>query len=220
MWTPYEIFTVYSSEQWPDAYTTRTDKCTSSQVMYCSLTVERSVSQKYASSTFFYQLLTHTDTHTHLNQKKIDLLTCLKPSCACAHETCPLSAHARTSLCLPWYSNFFNQIDGATQRQKWKKGKKTEAERGGEANLCFMIWLHSAAHTHTHTSAIQRLLTVVTTCQGEHQAANLKSLDVCRSGNNLLRFHTHKHTHTKHIAYTHWVKSRLRIARTLNCKLI
>lgn len=54
-------------------------------------------------------------------------------------------------------------------------------------------------HTHART---QRLLTVVTTCQGKRQAANLKSLDVCRTGNNLLRSHTHKHTQ-KNTSHTH-----------------
>lgn len=59
------------------------------------------------------------------------------------------------------------------------------------------VHTHKTAHTHAH-----RLLTVVTTCQGECQAANLKSLDVCRTGNNLLRSHTHKHTH-KNTSHTH-----------------
>ena len=32
-----------------------------------------------------------------------------------------------------------------------KEKKDWGRERGGEANLCFMIWLRSAAHTHTYT---------------------------------------------------------------------
>lgn len=94
------------------------------------------------------------------------------------------------------------------ERDRETKRKKTRGrERKGEANLCFMIWLCSTAYTlkymHAHIRT-HRLLTVVTTCQGERQAANLKSLDVCRTGNNLLRSHTHKHTHTQsHITYTH-----------------
>lgn len=126
--------------------------------------------------------------------------------CVCVF-TC---THTHTRLCLPWYSNFFNQIDGERQRNKGKKDRGRE-EMWSQFMLHDMAVQRSAAHTHTHTQAhtqtyallrAHRLLTVVTTCQGERQAANLKSLDVCRTGNNLLRSHTQKHTH-KNTSHTH-----------------
>lgn len=132
------------------------------------------------------------------------LLKCVKkrerqrecPGCTCEHT------HANVFACHGTVIFLIKLIE--RDKAKTDRGRK----KRGEANLCFMIWLRSAANTHTtlslsHTQKrIHRQLTVVTTCQGERQAANLKSLDVCRTGNNLLRSHTHKHTH-RSTSHTH-----------------
>lgn len=133
----------------------------SHKVIYCSLRVERIVRKKYASSTFFISLLhTHVHarahTHTDIEQGRIDLLTFLQPSCFTSCCVCPrlrclcagwTCEHTRAQVFARHGTVIF--LIKLMERDKEKKDRGRERE-GGEANLCFMIWLRRAAFTHIH----------------------------------------------------------------------